>query len=230
MRDYALLLAFITIFHSTASAHETEVAYDRVSLSASASIEIQHNELQATLYAMSEGEDASTTATEVSQRMQKALSILERQKEIKTQTGSFTTQPAYSKDKITGWRTRQTLQLKSSDATQLSQLLGRLQNHLSIKKIQYGVSDAEWAKSENILIETALKNFQHRARLVTHSMHREKYRLIDINISSPPIGLRTMRSATVTADNSEATPPIQAGTEKMEIIVNGTIEMQINTQ
>lgn len=232
MRHYTLLLAFIAVFHSNAHSHETQTHYDRVSLNASSSIKVPQDELQATLYAISEGEEADKTAAEVSQHMQRALSILERQKEIKAQTGSFSTQPVYSKDKITGWRTRQNLQLKSSNAAQLSQLLGRLQNHLSIQNIRYGVSEAERTKAENILIETALKNFQHRARLITHSMHREKYRLIDINISSSHTSPRAIHPVRAAANDAEKIPatPIQAGTEKMEIMINGTIEMQMNAQ
>ena len=228
MRYRATLLGFMIIFHSAANSHETTPTFDRVSLSASASTEVLQNELQATLYAISEGEDANPTAAEVSQRIQKALSILERQKEIKVQTGVFNTQPVYNEDKITGWRTRQTLHLKSVDAAQLSQLLGRLQNHLNVDQIQYGVSDTEWFKSENALIEEALKNFQHRASLITHGMHREKYRLIDIHVSSNHAHPRFMRSAGTAVVQPESAPPVQAGSEKIEIMINGTIEMQLN--
>ena len=136
-----------------ANAHETLPHYDHVSLSASASKEVPQDELQITLYAVSEADNAKTTSDEVSNRVHKALSILNNKKDITTQTGSFNTHPVYRKQKITGWRSRQTLEVKSTNAAELSQLLGRLQNHVLIENIRYNVSEQSRRLVENQLIE-----------------------------------------------------------------------------
>ena len=72
------------------------LTYDRVNLSASASMEVAQDELQATLYALNEGENAGETADAVSHDIQQALQIIFSQKAIIAQTGSFNLTPIFS--------------------------------------------------------------------------------------------------------------------------------------
>ena len=215
----------------TANAHEIPIHYDHVSLSANASKEVPQDELQVTLYAVSEADDAKTTSDEVSSRVHKALSILNNTKDLTTQTGSFNTHPVYRKQKITGWRSRQTLEVKSTNAAELSQLLGRLQNHVLIENIRYNVSEQSRRLTENQLIDEAIANFQHRARQITNGMQRKKYRLVDMNISTshPRPQLMHARMATSMAESSSA-PPIQSGKQRIEVTISGKIEVQLNNQ
>ena len=212
------------------NAHDISPHYDHVSLSASASQEVPQDELQVTLYAVSEADDAKTTSDEVSDRIHKALSILNI-KDITAQTGSFNTTQVYRKQKITGWRSRQTLEVKSTNGTELSPLLGRLQNHVLIENIRYDVSEQGRGLIENQLIDEAIENFQHRARLITTSMHRKKYRLVDMNISTshPRPQLMHARMASSMTEDS-ATPPIQSGKQLIQVTVSGKIEVQLNNK
>jgi len=213
------------------NAHETPPHYDHVSLSASASKEVRQDELQVTLYAVSEADDARITSDEVSSRIHKALSILNNKKNLTAQTGSFNTHPVYAKQKITGWRSRQILEIKSTNVAELSQLLGRLQNHVLIENIRYNVSEQSRRLIENKLIDEAIQNFQHRARLITNGMRRKKYRLVDMNISTshPRPQLIQARMATSMADSSSA-PAIQSGKQRIQVTVSGKIEVQLNNK
>lgn len=210
-------------------AHEGEAKYDRISLTANASSQIEQDELQATLYATSQGDKAKDTANAVSKRIQKALSIVERERKVKSQTGNFTTQPIYDKRRITGWRSRQTIHLKSLDAPALSQLLSRLQNDLQVESVHYGISDKRLKDAENNLMEEAVKNFQQRARLLTHSMHREKYRLVEmhVNTGNRPTPIRFQSRTMMAEAAADVAPPIQAGTQRVQVNISGIIEVQL---
>jgi len=212
-----------------AAAHELPVHYDHITLSASASKEVPQDELQVTLYAVSESDEAKTTADEVSTRILKALSILNSESGISTQTGIFNTHPIYRKDKITGWRSRQTLEVKSSSPKLLSQLIGRVQNHVLLENIRYNISEQVRRITENQLIDKAMENFQHRARLVTSSLRREKYRLVDMNISTNHPRPNLIQARTMMASHAEsaASPAIQAGKQRIQVNINGTIEVQL---
>jgi predicted secreted protein len=81
---------------------------------------------------------------------------------------------------------------------------------------------------ENELIQSAIKGFRQRADLVTSSLDREKYRIVDMTISTQdhwpqPRAVRALRA---TAESAVA-PPIQSGTQKVQVTVNGKIEVQL---
>jgi len=226
-----LLPSLFLAFYLPASAHDMPIHYDHVSLTASASQEVPQDELMITLYAVSEADDAKTTSDEVSNRIMKALSILNTEKDITTKTGGFNTRPVYRKQKITGWRTRQTIEIKSINVAIVSQLLARLQDHVLIESMRYEVSKQTRRQAENQLIEEAMNNFRYRARLVTTSLQRQKYRLVDLNISTNQQRphFAQARSMAMMADSVSA-PPIQAGKQRIQVTINGKIEVQLNNK
>jgi len=73
-------------FSQIAYAHDVTEHYDHISLSASASKEVNQDELQLTLYALSESEDARSSVTEVSNRINQALALLNAQSALKAGT------------------------------------------------------------------------------------------------------------------------------------------------
>jgi predicted secreted protein len=212
----------------TTWAHEPAVHYDHISLSASASEEVAQDQLHVTVYALVESEDAQSSASAVSRRINKALAMLNQQKDMTIQTGSFTTHPVYHKQTITRWRSRQSIEIKTDKAASLGQLLGQLQQFVQLENIRYEVSDQNRQTVENELIRAALKSFQQRANLITSSLGRETYRIVDMTISTQnhrpqPMAVRTMSAR---AEASVA-PAIQAGTQKVQVTVNGKIEVQL---
>jgi predicted secreted protein len=156
------------------------------------------------------------------------LEFLKQEKGISVQTGSFNTQPVYNKQQIVGWRSRQSITVKSTDATRLSDLLGKLQEHVQIEHIGYGVSDEGRAKAEDQLIRLAIGNFNARARLVSGEMGSRDYRLVNMNVSTSqqgPIIHRTM--AMMERADANVAPPIKAGTQNIQVTIQGSIELQL---
>lgn len=223
------ILALIATAHTPANllASETQEKYNRISLSAKASVPVMQDELRATLYASSRGDNAKETATKVSIHMQKALSIIDQEQNIESQTGNFTTEPVYKRQRIIGWQSRQTVHLKSRDATALSQLLSRLQDHLKIESIHYGISEQRLKTAKDKLIEQAIKNFQQRAQLLARSMRSEKYRLVEMHVNTDDHGYVQSGAMMSKRADMEVAPPIQAGTQRVQVNISGTIELQI---
>lgn len=232
MKHKYLLIVFLLGFCVNASAHEEQVHYDHISLSASASKEVPQDELRVTLYAFSESDDPQATADEVSERIHKALAILNSEKAVSTQTGSFSTHPVYQKQQVIGWRSRQSLDVKSNKPRLLSKLINRLQNYVLIENIRYDVSEQTRRLVENQLIDQAVQNFLHRARLVTTSLRREQYRLVDMNISTTHPGPRMLRARTMASheDAAGSPPAIQAGKQLIQVNINGKIELQLKNK
>ena len=209
-------------------AHEPAVHYDHISLSASAGAEVPQDQLQVSVYALSESENAQDSASTVTNRIHKALALINQHKELTAQTGSFTTQPVYHKQTITRWRSRQNIQIKTTEIASLSQLLGALQQYVQLENISYEVSDLKRQQIENELIRTAVQNFQQRANLVTESLERKTYRIVDMNVSTQnhiprPMATRALSSMAEAA----VAPAIQAGKQKVEVTVSATIELQL---
>ena len=212
-----------------AYAHDVTEHYDHISLAASASKEVNQDELQLTLYALSESEDARSSVAEVSNRIRKALAALNARPAVRAQTGSFTTHPVYHKQQITGWRSRQTIIVKSQDAALLSQLLGQLQPYVQLDNMRYEISENVRQQVENDLITAAIKNLQERARLVTNSLGRQKYRLVDMNISTSQPRPQLLQARAMSARTDAAVAPaIQPGTRQVQVLINGKIEVQLN--
>ena len=210
-------------------AQEAAPTYDRVTLSASAGREVANDLLVAELYAQQEGTDAAGPAGEVNRRIQWALERSKRTDGIEIQTLDYHTSPIYRDQRLAGWRVRQALRLESTDAERLSALIGDLQERLAVRSIGYRVSPGALDAAESALVAAAIAAFQARADQVAEHFGRPGWRLVEAHVSStanerPPMVMA--RGAALRAE--AASPTLEAGTERVEIRVNGTVELAVD--
>ena len=201
--------------------------YDRINLSINLSGEIPNDVLVAVLYIQREGVNTAKLADEVNQAVGWAVEKAKAVDGIQVQTLDYHTSPIYRKQKLTGWRVRQSLRLVSKDAARLNRLLGELQSRLSIQSIGYQTSQPAQKEAEEKLILEAVKAFSQRAEAITHTLGRGGYRLVrmDINGSGGPVRPIAMRSADFKME-AVAAPTLEAGTQTLHVRVSGTIELQ----
>lgn len=207
-------------------AHESEPTYDRITLSASSEREVENDLLVASLYAEHQAQRQQTVSKEVNAAIRWALEKSKQSSDIKVQTTQYNTSPLYNKNVITGWRARQSIRLESKDADKLSDLIGELQERLSIGSVNYAVSKAARDLVEESLTSEALAQFRRRADLVTRDLGRKSYRFVQININTQ--GARPQPIAYATrgvAMESAAPPAIEAGVQTVSVNVSGTIEV-----
>jgi predicted secreted protein len=222
----ALLFSTASMF---VAADEDTLTYDRINLGVSAGREVENDTLVAVLYAQEEGNSAAQLADQVNRRIESAVKKAKQTPGIKVQTLDYSTNPVYRKQVLTGWRVRRSIRLESRDSAVLGELIGALQERLSVSNISYTVSPERRKQVEETLISEAITAFTKRAKRVSGELNRPGYRLVEMRINSagPPIRPRMMRTMAAEGVSFSAAPPvIEAGTQRLEISINGTIELK----
>lgn len=208
---------------------QDELTYDRVDLSASASLDIEQDRLIATVFSEVENNDQADAADAVNTAISWAADRARRVDGVEVRTTSYTTRPLYANGRrITGWVARQGLRLESEDAEALSELLGDLQERVAIQSVNYGVSREAREAAEETLIAMALAQFSRRADLIADELGRDGYRLVRLNVGNTGGGFIAYEAAQmrVSAASAVAPPEIDAGTETLTVMVNGQIELE----
>ncbi len=215
--------------YQLAWADEQPLTYDRISVSASASTQVENDTLVAVLYAQKEGSNAAKLADEVNQHVRWAVERVKQAAGITLRTLDYRTSPVYRDGKLSGWRVRQSIRLESADSAQLSTLIGALQEKLAVQSITHSVSPASRQQAENSLIAEAIRAFNSRASLVTKELDRAEYRLVrmEVNTSDRPIHPPPMHARAMTMKAAAAPPMLEPGTQEVRVTVVGTIELQL---
>ena len=210
-----------------ATAQDSNDHYDRVNLSANAQTQIENDIVIATLFAEEQGSDTVQLADLVNQRIGQAIKQLKRHTAIKLQTNSYNTYPVYNREKVVGWRVRQSIRLESRDMALMSSLLGDLQQSLSLQGISFAVSPELKNATDDLLIAEALNVFEQRAKNIIHQLGRRNYKIVDLTISTSAnhIVQRQYEVASM-ASSKMAAPAIEGGEQTLQVTVNGQIEME----
>ncbi|MCW8882197.1 MAG: SIMPL domain-containing protein [Sedimenticola sp.] len=221
-----LLLLLPLLFSITATADLLPPTYDQVTLSVSAGESVENDTLIATLYAQREGNNPAQLAAQINKDINLAIQTVKQQPEIKVQTLEYTTNPIYRNNTISGWRVRQSIRLESKEATAISQVIGTLQESIYLGSTQYRVSPELRLQVQDRLTAQAIHAFKARADLVTKEMGRQGYRMVQMHINENGLSPRPY-SMQGMALRAEAAPAMEAGTQRLEVQINGTIELQV---
>jgi len=229
LRPLTLGLLSLTLLSPGVMAGQKNRTYDRVQLGAEASMQVENDTLTAQLYAQREGSDLAQLADAVNRKITEAVKRVKQVEGVSLQTQGYQTYPVYQQQRLSGWRVRQSIRLESRDAAELSRLLSELQSDLALESLQYSVSPEQRQAAEEQLISRAIDAFQQRAALVTKQLGRSDYRLVEMQINSsgdsaPPMRLR---AGTMAMESKVAPPSLEAGSQTLQVNVNGTIELQI---
>ncbi len=222
-----ILLVFS--FASTSWAQGAETHYNRIHLTANAQQKVENDLVIATLFAQVEGGSASKSARLVNTSIQWGLKLSKKYPSIQIQSGNYTTYPIYKNSKVSGWRVRQTLRLETREMADLSELLGQLQEKLSLQEMHFSISPELKQKTDDKLINDALAAFQRRAQQVSTQLQGRDYNIVNIDIITAgnyaPAPYRSMELATTNLRQSAA-PVIASGEQTLRVDINGTIELK----
>lgn len=226
---YLLAVGLVVLLTQSAAADE-QPHYDRINLTVDVVDEVESDTLVAVLYAQREGSDLTPLSDEVNKIIGQAVARSKKVSEVGVQTLSYQTHPNYQKQRLVGWRVRQSIQLKSRNIDALSKLLGELQDSLAVESIGYQVSPVLRSKVEEKLIAEAIAAFQQRAQNITQHLGRKRYRLVTMNVNTGGAPIRPMRYRTEQAmlESKIAQPTIEPGTQSITVVINGVIELEVN--
>lgn len=221
-----LLLLFCLI--GTAHSGEEPQTYDRVTLSANAAMEVENDTLIAILYYQREGAALAPLANEVNKKITDAVKTGKRFHGVDIQTPAYRSSPVYEKQRLVGWRVRQTIRLKSQDIAQVSNLIGELQKTLALESVSYSVSPDKLQDTEEKLIAQAIDAFKKRSLLITHQFDRSTYRLVNMSVNTGGAPIRPLRMQAAAVSMEAAAPTLETGKQNIQVNVTGTIELQLN--
>ena len=222
------LAAWLLCAWSLANAADPQgPTHNLVSLQADASAEVANDTLVAVLSARAEGSQAARLADEVNRRINWAIAQAKAAAGITVETHSYQTSPVYVKNTLTGWRVSQAIRLESQNAARMSELVAKLQEQLQVRSIEFQVSEPAKRRVQNDLITQAIDRFTARAKLITGNLSRSSYRLVRLDVhtdhAAPPP--RPMLRAMARSAEAVAAPALEAGTQRITVSVNGTVEV-----
>lgn len=209
----------------SAQADPQDSGYDQVNFQVSVESSLANDEMQVTLVSEQQGKTPGGVAGRVNADMKWAQSLVDANKDVQALTTGYQTYPLYEHNAITGWRVTQDLQLTSSSITGLTELIGKLQDRLQVRDIQFHPTRAARDTEENKLIEQGLDAFRQRAALISRHMDNREYRIKDMHIMTesqrPPMPFR----AGMAMEAKMAPPPsVEPGTSTVTVTVSGTIQ------
>jgi len=215
-----------TLFLLNATAGDSPMTYERINLSVSTEQQVDNDTLVAVMSAQQEGNDPSSLAQEVNQRIQQAVGRAKKNPAIRVQTLDYQTSPIYRKQSLAGWRVRQSIRLESQESAALSKLIGVLQQELGVDNISYAISPQRRKESEDRLITQAIARFKQRAEMISTEIGHPGYRLVEMNVNTQGHTPRPMQVRAVAMEAQAAAPTLEAGSQRVEVTINGTIELK----
>lgn len=224
-------LALMTLLFNVPSFAETS-EHRIISLQAETSREVQNDQMQATLYTELNDANPTVLAKQTAQIMNRAMDLAKAYPTVHVNNGSQNTYPIYGdKNKLTGWRSRAEIQLKTSDFKAGSELIAQLQTNMQLDGVNFSVSNEQRTKVENELMTEITGIFRARATQLQQAWGASKYELVNININSSsdtprpyPMMMRAAKFDSVSA--APAPQTIESGNSRVVVSANGSIQLQ----
>jgi predicted secreted protein len=204
-----------------------------VSLSATASQDINQDLLVVTLNVMREGTQANEVQGQLKQVLEAALAEARKSAQataMEVRTGAFSMYPRYNNQgKVNGWQGNAQLVLEGTDMARIAQVAGKL-TALNVAGVEYGLSRATREASESALLAQAVARYRAKAQDVAKAFGMGSFTLGEVSVQSGEPGfegrpmpmLKAMR-----ADAAEAAPlPVAPGKGTVSVTVTGSVVLQ----
>lgn len=216
---------------AAADAQVPPAALNVVSLSASASVEVNKDWLTVVFSTQRDGADAAAVQTQLRQALDAAL--LEARKaaapgQVEVETGQFSLYPRYnSKGGMTGWQGSTELIVQGRDTQTISQLTARVAT-LTISRVGFSLSREAREKMEGDVSAQAIARFRARADAMTKQFGFGSYVVREVQVSSDQVQgqpLPMMRAQAMSA-SADAALPVEAGKATVTATVSGSVQMK----
>lgn len=204
--------------------------YNRISFNSEVKSEIANDEIRASLSKTTQAATAAAIAKELNSSINHALKIAKQYPDVIVTTGQQSTYPRYdAKNKIIGFTGSVSINLKSQNFEQASQLIADLQSTLVMDDIGFGVSEKLRDSEEKRLQLEAIKRFGTEANTISQAFGASSYKIVNVNLGGSnnyyarPVMMASMKAmdaaAGIEAQNFEA------GNTTLTYTANGTIEL-----
>lgn len=234
-RHTAIILGLATLIGSTAAhAEHPHTAAERgmINLQTEVSREVQNDEMRATLYTEQSHKNPTTLANQISQTINAAMTAAKRYPAVTVKTTGQNTYPIYDdKNRLTTWRTRSEIELKSTDFRAMSELMAQLQEQLQLGNISFNVSTQQRKTVENELLAELTQAFKQRATILQTAWGSSGYELVNLTINTEnqqhyPQPMMMARASADMMENKVAAQTMEAGNSRIQISANGTVQLK----
>jgi predicted secreted protein len=204
-----------------------------VSLSATASQDINQDLLAVTLNVTREGSQAAEVQGQLKQVLEAALAEARKSavpQGMDVRTGAFSMYPRYNNQgRVNGWQGSAQLVLEGTDMARIAQVAGKL-TALNVMGVEYGLSRATRESSESALLAQAVARYRAKAQDVAKAFGMGSFALGEVSVQSGEPGfesrpvpmLKAMR-----ADAVDAAPlPGATGKGTVSVTVSGSVILQ----
>ena len=172
------LFTFLFLLFAPFAVHAEEPSGHILTLSASAQTTVPNDEVILTFQATAQSKYPSEVVRKVNAKMQAAVEAAQdlqnEQNGLEIQTGNYQVTPIYDKNRLTYWRGKQTLILKTQNPARIQDALAQLESILPYQSIQYRVSAKAQQAAQNTLIPQAIEALKTRAKLAMQGFHAKQ--------------------------------------------------------
>lgn len=222
------VLAATSVTLPAAAETVTPAQVTTIDLSAAASRSAANDLAQATAFFEAQDANAADLARRVNRSIATGLEAAKAYPGVKARTGATSTWPVHGKGgrSIEGWRTRSEILLETRDTAALSDLLGKLQDTLSVGQISLQPAPETRRKAEDAAALEAIAAFRARAALIAKAFDKTyRLRQMTVNTTGDAQPIHPLARASLAA---EAAPmPVQAGETTVTVSVTGQIELPL---
>lgn len=215
----------LSLFSLATAAQETPI-FNQIHIDAQVEREVENDQLEVSMLVEAQGNKPDEIAASVNETMQWALKLAGGKKDIEVSTRSYQTYPVYKDRFIVGWRASQELYLRSVRISELTELVGELQQKLQVSQMNFSPTKQSRTRIENELISEAMVAFRQRAGIIKGHMDNMNYRIVNIQVSTGQAGPVMYRESMVSMAKMQdaMAPAVEAGTSKVIVTVSGSIQ------
>jgi len=202
---------------------------DVLTLTASATLEVQHDMMSITLSTTRDGSDAAAVQSQLRQAIEMALTEARRAQrpgQLDVHTGAFSLSPRYGSkgNAISGWVGQAELVLEGRDLSAIAALAGRL-NTLTVARVAYSLSRETRERAEAEAAAQAIGKFRARAADYAKQFGFAGYAVRQVNIGTSEPAVPVPRVRAMAATGSDEAIPVEAGRAVVTISINGSVQM-----
>lgn len=204
--------------------------YNRISFSVEAKTQVDNNEMRATLTKTTEAKTAKEIAKTLNDTINNALAIAKKYPDVIATTGRHSTYPRYgSNDNISGFTGNASIQIKSQNFEQSSQLIADLQTMMALDHLSFNVSDKSQDNLKKQLTLDAAKQFQQEAATIAQVFGAKDYKIVNVQLGDNdnyyshaiPTAMSMARNESTDIENLN----LESGKATLSYNASGTIEL-----
>ncbi|MCL1623409.1 SIMPL domain-containing protein [Moraxella sp. Tifton1] len=210
-------------------AHAEQSSYNHISFGVSAKQEVANDEMRASLSKTAQAKTAKEVANTLNRSINDALIIAKKYPSVTVKTSHHSTYPRYNhNDIITGFTGSASLDIKSQDFEQASQLIADLQAKMTLDDLSFHVSSKTSDDIKKQLTLDAVKRFQEEALTISQAFGANDYKIVSVQLGQDntlharPL---TMMSMTRQARADLESPNFESGKSTIIYDASGTIEL-----